>query len=199
MTEQKTKKYLTESPTKEIVDRLKKKNPDKVIIYVENSSTKSSVYTALLYIIKKGMKILPEYVMTIKIGNKYPHPNELVKEYHNKLKNDLDVLTIQIEELTVKPDEFTVSRLKEEGKFMVYIKKLKSEDFNVYLVDSDTTFGKLMMMLKKKINLKPEVAIFLYIDNIHPSNSELISYYHSKYKNDIGLLEITYTEEEVFG
>ena len=68
-----------------------------------------------------------------------------------------------------------------------------------YLVPSDLTIGQFIYVIRKRIHLTPEQAIYLFIDGMIPqSNETLYSVYH-KYKDKDGFLYISYTNENTFG
>lgn len=85
----------------------------------------------------------------------------------------------------------------------VILKKYKPSDPDCekckYLVPDNLTIGKFMYEIRKNVKVTPEQSIFLYIDNIHPPTSELVSNLYSKYKNEDGFLYIIYTSENTFG
>ena len=56
-----------------------------------------------------------------------------------------------------------------------------------------------MYIIRKKINITPEKAIFLNINNIMPSSNMLISEAYELYKEKNGMLYVTYSTENTFG
>ena len=72
-------------------------------------------------------------------------------------------------------------------------------DKKKYLVPSDLTCAQFIFVIRKRLNLTPEKAIFLFINGIIPQASELISSLYNKYKDSDGFLYITYASENVFG
>lgn len=85
----------------------------------------------------------------------------------------------------------------------VILEKHKSSDPDCqkckYLVPDNLTIGKFIYEIRKNIKVTQEQSIFLFIDNIHPPTSELVSNLYSKYKNEDGFLYIIYTLENTFG
>jgi len=72
-------------------------------------------------------------------------------------------------------------------------------DKTKYLVPSDLTFGQMIFVIRKRLKLDPQVAIFLFIDNQLPPSSLLIGDVYEKYKDIDGFLYITYSGENTFG
>ena len=69
-----------------------------------------------------------------------------------------------------------------------------------YLAPKNLTVGEFMYVIRKKMTLKPEEAIYLYInesDLISPS--KLISTIYNKYVDEDGFLYINYSTENTFG
>jgi GABA(A) receptor-associated protein len=72
-------------------------------------------------------------------------------------------------------------------------------DKNKYLVPFDLTIGQFVYVIRKRMKLKSEEALFLFISNfIAPSSCSLYELYH-KFKDPDGFLYIQYSKENVFG
>lgn len=68
-----------------------------------------------------------------------------------------------------------------------------------YLVPEDLIMGNFMHIIRKRLTLKPEVAIYLFVNNkIVPSSSIMYQVYE-KNKNADGFLYIYYSGENTFG
>jgi GABA(A) receptor-associated protein len=77
--------------------------------------------------------------------------------------------------------------------------QLPNIDKNKYLVSFDLTLGQFIYVIRKRMNLRSEEAIFLFISNsIQPSSSTIGQIYH-QYKDADGFLYIQYAKENVFG
>ena len=113
-----------------------------------------------------------------------------------KKKYDFQVRKVEAERIRTKyPDRIPVicERSKSAAKTIEKLDKIK------YLVPSDLTIGQFMYVVRKRIKLPAEKAIFLMIDNQLPASSELLSsLYHSK-KDDDGFLYVQYAGENTFG
>ena len=69
-----------------------------------------------------------------------------------------------------------------------------------YLVPKDITVGQLCYIIRRRLTLSAEKALFLFINgNIIPSTSELISNLYENQKNKDGFLYVTYDSENTFG
>jgi GABA(A) receptor-associated protein len=72
-------------------------------------------------------------------------------------------------------------------------------DKRKFLIPRDIIISQLIYIVRKKINLSPEKAIFLNINNFMPSSNMLISEAYELYKEKNGILYITYSSENTFG
>jgi len=72
-------------------------------------------------------------------------------------------------------------------------------DKKKYLVPHDLTVGQFVYILRKRIKLEAESAIYLFINNTLPPASSLLSQLYKEHKNQDGFLYITVTQEATFG
>ena len=72
-------------------------------------------------------------------------------------------------------------------------------DKNKYLVPQDLTLRQFMFVIRKRLKLAPEQAIFLFINNMVPHHTQLISEVYEEHKDVDGFLYITYSFENTFG
>ncbi len=71
---------------------------------------------------------------------------------------------------------------------------------NKFIVPDGITVGQFMTIIRKKIDLTPEMALFIFVkSNILPVQSSTMGTLYNQYKNDDGLLEIQYCGENTFG
>ena len=77
--------------------------------------------------------------------------------------------------------------------------KLNDLDKNKYLVPDDINISQLYYIIRKRIYITSDQAIFLMNDNriLHSGDSILDAY--NKYKDIDGFLYITYSPEKTFG
>ena len=84
-------------------------------------------------------------------------------------------------------------KAKNAGPDCPYIDKKK------YLVPIDLTVGQFVYVIRKRLNLHAEKALFLFINNEVPTNSDLVANIYNNYKDEDGFLYITYALENTFG
>lgn len=72
-------------------------------------------------------------------------------------------------------------------------------DRKKYLVPHDLTIGQFMHVIRKRMSLNHEVAIYLFINGMIPASSNLLISIYNEHKDDDGFLYITYSGESTFG
>lgn len=72
-------------------------------------------------------------------------------------------------------------------------------DKTKYLVPSDLTVGQFAFVIRKRLRLKPETAIFILVNNTFPSTSTTISALYDAHKDEDGFLYLMYSGENTFG
>ncbi|KAA8573593.1 hypothetical protein EYC84_005176 [Monilinia fructicola] len=68
-----------------------------------------------------------------------------------------------------------------------------------YLVPSDLTVGQFVYVIRKRIKLSPEKAIFIFVDEVLPPTAALMSSIYEEHKDEDGFLYISYSGENTFG
>lgn len=68
-----------------------------------------------------------------------------------------------------------------------------------YLVPRDITVAQFMCILRKNINITSDKGIFIFVDNVLPPNSSLMSTLYMQHADEDGYLYITFAQESVFG
>ena len=69
-----------------------------------------------------------------------------------------------------------------------------------FLAPRDLTLGQFLHVIRKRIKLNENEALFLFINgSILPNNSDSIENTYNTYKDEDGFLYITYCNENVFG
>jgi GABA(A) receptor-associated protein len=76
--------------------------------------------------------------------------------------------------------------------------KLKLDKYK-YLVPNDFTMSSFQLYIRNKIEIKPEKAIFIMVNNKMTTQSMLLSQVYNMYKNPDGFLYLTIAEESLFG
>jgi|GEM_PF-1250603 len=72
-------------------------------------------------------------------------------------------------------------------------------DKKKYLVPQDLTVGQFVYVIRKRIKVKPEKAIYIFINNVLPPTAALMSSIYENQKDQDGFLYITYSGENTFG
>mmetsp|Transcript_5605 Transcript_5605/g.8598 ORF Transcript_5605/g.8598 Transcript_5605/m.8598 type:complete len:126 (+) Transcript_5605:118-495(+) len=72
-------------------------------------------------------------------------------------------------------------------------------DKKKYLVPADLTVGQFHYVIRKRIKLAPEKALFLFCSNSIPPNGALMSTVYEEQKDEDGFLYIQYSGDNTFG
>ncbi|KAJ3183938.1 ubiquitin-like protein atg8 [Irineochytrium annulatum] len=72
-------------------------------------------------------------------------------------------------------------------------------DKKKYLVPCDLTVGQFVYVIRKRIKLSPEKAIFIFVNNVLPPSSSLLSQVYQEHKDEDQFLYIIYSSENTFG
>jgi hypothetical protein len=67
-------------------------------------------------------------------------------------------------------------------------------DKKKYLVPADLTVGQFVYVIRKRIKLSPEKAIFIFVDGVLPPTAALMSSIYDEHKDEDGFLYITYVK-----
>ena len=67
------------------------------------------------------------------------------------------------------------------------------------MVPSDLTVGQFTYVIRKRLKLQPESAIFILVNDTFPSTTTEMSQLYHEHKNDDGFLYVKYSGENVFG
>ncbi|GAB6026589.1 Gamma-aminobutyric acid receptor-associated protein-like 2 [Chamberlinius hualienensis] len=74
-----------------------------------------------------------------------------------------------------------------------------SIDKNKFLVPSDISVAQLMWIIRKRVQLAPEKAIFLFVGKVLPQSSASMASIYKEYADEDGFLYIMYSGESTFG
>ncbi|KAL2245299.1 UNVERIFIED_CONTAM: Autophagy-related protein 8C-like protein [Sesamum indicum] len=91
------------------------------------------------------------------------------------------------------PDRIPVIVEKAERSDIPDIDKKK------YLVPADLTVGQFVYVVRKRIKLSAEKAIFIFVKNILPPTAAMMSAIYDENKDEDGFLYMTYSGENTFG
>ena len=72
-------------------------------------------------------------------------------------------------------------------------------DKKKYLVPRDMGFGQFIHIIRKRIKLAPNQAIFLYVNNVLPASSVTMSELYEQHKSSDDFLYAIYAGETTFG
>jgi GABA(A) receptor-associated protein len=72
-------------------------------------------------------------------------------------------------------------------------------DKKKYLVPSDLTAGQFLYVIRKRMKLSPEKAIFIFINNTLPASGDLMNQIYNAHKDEDGFLYVIYSGESTFG
>ena len=68
-----------------------------------------------------------------------------------------------------------------------------------YLVPDDLTLGQFIYVVRQRLHLNPEEALFLFVNNKFIPVSTMFSQVYSQERDPDGFLYLQYTKENVFG
>ena len=78
--------------------------------------------------------------------------------------------------------------------------KLPELDKKKFLVPDNLTFGQFLYVIRKRMNLPPETAIFLFLkDGFVPTSSSTVRSMYDKFKDEDGFCYCQYSGENTFG
>jgi GABA(A) receptor-associated protein len=101
-------------------------------------------------------------------------------------------------------EESTKIRNKFPGRIPVIVERgarsnVPEIDKHKYLVPSDLSIGQFIFIIRKRLTLSPETALFVYINNSLPTTSALMREVYVQHQDLDGFLYVQYTGENTFG
>jgi len=78
-------------------------------------------------------------------------------------------------------------------------KHLKDLTQKKFIVPEDITISQFMGILRGRIELSPEMAMFLFVGGALPAQSATMASLYHEHKNEDGLLVVEYCGENTFG
>lgn len=72
-------------------------------------------------------------------------------------------------------------------------------DKTKYLVPIDLSVGQFIFVIRKRMKISSEQAIFIFINGTIPSNTSVISDIYHQHRDEDGFLYVTYSGENTFG
>ncbi|KAK6917286.1 Autophagy protein Atg8 ubiquitin-like [Dillenia turbinata] len=98
------------------------------------------------------------------------------------------------------------SRIREKypDRIPVIVEKAEKSDIpdidkKKYLVPADLTVGQFVYVVRKRIKLSAEKAIFVFVKNTLPPTAAIMSAIYEENKDEDGFLYMTYSGENTFG
>ena len=91
------------------------------------------------------------------------------------------------------------------GRIPVIIEKasrsgeIPTIDKNKFLVPADLTLGQFIYVVRKRMCLGPEKALFLFINNTLPQTGIIIRQLYAQFADEDGFMYATYGGENTFG
>lgn len=111
-----------------------------------------------------------------------------------KQDHTLEYRTAEADKIKLKyPDRVPVIVEKVTGSQIEQIDKRK------YLVPNDITIAQFMWIIRKRIDMAPEKALFLFIEKVVPSSAATMGDIYHHHKDPDGFLYIQYSGENTFG
>lgn len=106
--------------------------------------------------------------------------------------------------LQKRTEEAVRIKLKYPDRIPVVVEKEASSDIpdidkKKFLVPSDLTVGQFVYVIRKRIHLEPEKALFIFVKNTLPPTSSLMSEVYKEHSDPDNFLYILYSGEHVFG
>ena len=72
-------------------------------------------------------------------------------------------------------------------------------DKTKYLVPKDLTMGQFLYVIRKRLKLPSEKALFIFVDSFIPSSSQIATDIYNRHKDPDGFLYLYYSCENTFG
>ena len=72
-------------------------------------------------------------------------------------------------------------------------------DKRKYLIPMDLTVGQFVYVIRKRISIPPEKAIFIFVNNTLPPTAALMSTVYESHKDQDGFMYMMYSGENTFG
>ena len=78
-------------------------------------------------------------------------------------------------------------------------KSLPDIDKKKYLVPRDLTLGQFAYVVRKRMDLTPEKALFIFVNNKLPPTCATMAKLYDEHADEDGFLYVTYAAENTFG
>jgi GABA(A) receptor-associated protein len=91
------------------------------------------------------------------------------------------------------PDRIPIIIERAQNSDVPLIDKIK------YLVPGDLSMGQFMFVIRKRLSLSSEKALFLYVNNSLPMTNTLMRELYHSHRDVDGFMYVLYTGENTFG
>ena len=109
-----------------------------------------------------------------------------------------------LKDFNTRKRECDTIRQKYPDKIPVIVQKVLNTDIpdidkNKFLVPSDLTVAQFLYTIRKRLALRPDQSLFLFVNNTLPPSQVLLSELYHIHKSEDGFLYINYSGETTFG
>nr|AMN16534.1 autophagy related protein Atg8 [Bursaphelenchus xylophilus] len=77
--------------------------------------------------------------------------------------------------------------------------RLQDLDKKKYLVPSDLTIGQFYFLIRKRIHLRPEEALFFFVNDVIPQSTTTMGQLYKDHHEEDLFMYIAYSDESVYG
>ena len=124
------------------------------------------------------------------------HPFEKRKAEAERIRQKYaDRIPVSLSSSTASPHPYRKRQNLTSPPQVICEKVEKSDiatiDKKKYLVPADLTVGQFVYVIRKRIKLSPEKAIFIFVDEVLPPTAALMSSIYEEHKDEDGFLYIT--------
>ncbi|WOK99720.1 hypothetical protein Cni_G08432 [Canna indica] len=135
---------------------------------------------------------MPTWIRPFTCGRRDPYPSMAKSSF--KHQHPLEKRQAESARIREKyPDRIPVIVEKAESSDIPNIDKKK------YLVPADLTAGQLVYIVRKRIRLSADKAIFVFVKNALPPSAAMMSAIYEEHKDEDGFLYMIYSGENTFG
>jgi len=106
--------------------------------------------------------------------------------------------------LDVRVEQFNKVTEAHPNKIPIIVERAASAqvpeiDKNKYLVPGDLTVAQFLGLIRKRVKLTNDKALFIYVNGTLPATSAMFSTIYAEHKDEDGFLYVVYTGESSFG
>ncbi|KAI4374784.1 hypothetical protein MLD38_012736 [Melastoma candidum] len=147
--------------------------------------------------VREGRNLRFPFFIVLCLRSIYPSPKHWIEGMsRSSFKSEHPLERRQAEAARIRekyPDRIPVIVEKADRSDIPDIDKKK------YLVPADLTIGQFVYVVRKRIKLSAEKAIFIFVKNILPPTAAMMSAMYEEHKDEDGFLYMTYSGENTFG